>query len=162
MPHQSVTTLVQTLLCFPLCLLLSIFPSITTFCLPFPHTKCRKYCSFHSCIVLRSVCFALAICNTSILVFMSRCNILNTCQKIHISEALILSSICLTSVYDSEAYKKQESTLKSSVKPKKQAQEGFCAKKGGTINTFRLGEQYILFRCGNNIYFSGGERGRIS
>ena len=87
---------------------------------------------------------------------MSRCNILNTCQKIHISEALILSSICLTSVYDSEAYKKQESTLKSSVKPKKQAQEGFCAKKGGTINTFRLGEQYIIFRCGNNIYFSVG------
>ena len=91
MPHQAVTSLVQVL-CFPLCLVLSIFPSINSFCFPFPHVKCPKYCSF-----LRNVCFAWAISKTSTLVFLSKYDIRNMCQKIHISKALILSSICLFS-----------------------------------------------------------------
>ena len=86
------------------------YPSISSFCFPFPRIKCPKYCCFLSCIVLRSVCFALAISKTSKLVFLSRCDILNMCRKIHISKALILSSICLSSVHDSEAYKKVKST----------------------------------------------------
>ena len=95
MPHQSVTSLVQVFLCFLLHLVLSIFSFIGTCCFPFPRIKCPKYCSFLSCIVLRSVCFAFAISKTSTLVFRSRCDILNMRRKIHISKALILSSICL-------------------------------------------------------------------
>ena len=78
---------------------------INSFCFPFPRIKCPKYCSFLSFIILRSVCFALAISKTSTLAFLSRCDILNMRRKIHISKALILSSICVSSVHDSEAYK---------------------------------------------------------
>ena len=87
--------------------LLSFLPSVVLF--PFPRIKCPKYCSFLSCIVLKSVCFALAISKTSKLVFLSRCHILNMRQKMHISKALTFSSICF-SVIDSETYKKVEST----------------------------------------------------
>ena len=80
-PHQSVTSLVQVLLCFPLRLVPSIFPSISSFCFPFPRIKCPKYCSFVSYIVLRSVCFTLAISKTSKLDFLSRCDILNMRRK---------------------------------------------------------------------------------
>ena len=108
--HQSITSLVQVLLCFPLYLVfLSFLPSVV-FCFPFPHIKCPKYCSFLSGIVLRGVCFAIAISKTSTLVFLFKYNILNIRRKNHISKALILSSICLVSVHDSEAYKKMEST----------------------------------------------------
>ena len=67
--------------------------SISSFCFLFPHIKCPQYCSFLSCTVLKSVCFAIAISKTSTLVFLSRCDILNMRQKIHISKALILSCI---------------------------------------------------------------------
>ena len=104
-PQKSVNSLVLLafLFVFPDAFL---FPSINSFFSSFPHIKCPKYCSSLSCIVLRSVCFAVAISKTSILLFLTRCDILNMRQKIHISKALNLSSICLFSVHDSKAYKR--------------------------------------------------------
>ena len=109
MSHQSFTSRVQVLLYFPLHLVHSIFPSISCFAFPSSYKKCPK-CCFLSCIVLRCVCVVLAISKTFISVLLSRYDILNMRRKIDISKALILSSICLFSVHDSEAYKKMEST----------------------------------------------------
>ena len=100
-PTRHITCPGSSLLSFASCPFYLSFHQYFLF--SFPRIKFPKYCRFLSCIVLRSVCFALAISKTSKLVFLSRCNILNMCRKIHISKALILSSICLFSVHDSEA-----------------------------------------------------------
>jgi len=49
----------------------SVFLPSVCFCFPFPCTKCPKYCSFLSCIVLRSVCFALPIFKTNFYINLS-------------------------------------------------------------------------------------------